>query len=302
MVACGWGLQTAGIVTPGTFAMSCCKLHRRHVLLGALTLLAGAASARPSPAAMLATEAPPDVDPQGHLVSEKFDGVRALWDGRQLRFRSGDAVAAPGWFTDGLPAEPLDGELWAGRGRFEALVATVRRARPDDAGWRRVRYLVFDQPGSGAPFAARAGHLRALAARARCEWLQAVEQEPVASRADLQRRLQQVVAGGGEGLMLHRADASWQPGRSAALLKLKPRHDAEAQVVGHVPGQGRHAGRLGALRVQLPGGAEFLLGTGLSDAQRDHPPPVGALVTFTHQGYTAAGIPRFASFLRLREV
>jgi len=87
----------------------------------------------------------------------------------------------------------------------------------------------------------------------------------------------------------------------AALLKLKPLHDAEAVVIGHVPGQGKHAGRLGALRVRNEDGAEFLIGTGFSDAQRAEPPPTGVLVTYTHRGSTASGVPRFASFLRVRD-
>jgi DNA ligase-1 len=41
---------------------------------------------------------------------------------------------------------------------------------------------------------------------------------------------------GGEGLVLHRADALWQPGRSDALRKLKPVQDEEAQVVGAFAG------------------------------------------------------------------
>ena len=73
-------------------------------------------------------------------------------------------------------------------------------------------------------------------------------------------------------------------------------------MVGHQTGQGRHAGRLGALKVRLPDGKEFLLGTGLNDEQRDNPPAVGTVVTFTYQGTTAQGIPRFASFLRVRSV
>jgi DNA ligase-1 len=276
------------------------SLNRRCALL-ALAAGVGAARARTAPNVMLAREAPADADPRGWLVSEKFDGVRALWDGRQLRFRSGDTVSAPAWFTAGLPAQALDGELWLDRARFEPLVATVRRARPVDAEWRAVRYLVFDLPAAPGPFGVRAARVQSLVAQQACPWLLGVEQWTIDQPAALQRRLQQVVAAGGEGLMLHRADAPWQAGRSDALLKLKPRHDADAVVTGHVPGQGRHAGRTGALKVRTPDGVDFLLGTGLSDAQRDHPPAVGRVVTFTHRGYTGGGVPRFASFLRLRD-
>ena len=80
--------------------------------------------------------------------------------------------------------------------------------------------------------------------------------------------------------MLHRADALWQPGRSNALRKLKPVQDEEAQVVAHVPGKGRLQGRLGALLVELPDGQRFALGSGLTDAEREKPPPVGAWVSY----------------------
>ena len=101
--------------------------------------------------------------------------------------------------------------------------------------------------------------------------------------------------------MLHPADAPHVAGRSPDLLKFKPLLDAEAVVVGHTPGRGRHAGRLGALQVRNAQGIEFLLGTGFSDAERERPPTVGAVVTYTYRGTTAAGVPRFAGFLRLRE-
>jgi DNA ligase-1 len=126
-----------------------------------------------------------------------------------------------------------------------------------------------------------------------------VAQQRLADRQALAARLADVVQGGGEGLMLHRADAAWQPGRSDALLKLKPMHDAEAVVIGHVAGRGRHAGRLGALRVRGDDGSEFLLGTGFSDHQRDDPPAPGTVVTYRYRGRTAGGVPRFASFLRV---
>jgi len=250
---------------------------------------------------LLAQQARPSVDPRGWLVSEKYDGVRAFWDGRVLRFRSGAAIAAPRWFTQRLPPLPLDGELWLGRGRFEALSGSVRRQLPDDAQWQALRYMLFELPDGRGSFAERAQRLQALARRIGWPQLVAVEQSAVASAAQLQRRLQQVLGAGGEGLMLHRADAPYHTGRSPALLKLKPQQDAEAMVIGHVAGRGKHAGRLGALRVRTGDGIEFQLGTGFSDAERKVPPPLGSWVTFSYRGLTADGVPRFASFLRVRE-
>jgi DNA ligase 1 len=266
-----------------------------------LPAAASAAPAQRRPALMLASEAPALIDPAGWLVSEKLDGVRALWTGRVLQFRGGGLIAAPAWFTAALPADTaLDGELWIGRGRFDAVSGAVRKAVPADGEWREVSFQLFDLPGAAGSFAERAATLAALARRAAVPWLQAVRQHTVHGQAALQQRLDQVVSAGGEGLMLHQSSAAWQAGRSPHLLKLKPVHDAEATVTGHVPGRGRHSGRLGALRVRADNGSEFLLGTGLTDAQRESPPPLGSVITFTHRGHTASGVPRFASFLRVR--
>jgi len=251
-----------------------------------------------APPMLLAREWPADADPAGHLVSEKFDGVRAWWDGQGLRFRSGGPIAAPAWFTARLPAQPLDGELWLGHGRFEALSGLVRRHQPDDALWRAVRYQVFELPAAGGMFAERAAALQALCARTGWPALQAVPQAPVADRAALARRLDTVLAAGGEGLVLHRADAPQASGRGQWLWKHKPLHDAEALVLAHLPGQGRFAGRLGALQVRSTQGAEFAIGTGFSDADRAAPPAVGQRISFTHRGFTDGGVPRFASYLR----
>lgn len=242
------------------------------------------------------------VDTGQYLVSEKLDGARACWDGAQLRFRSGLPVPAPEAFLRRLPAVPLDGELWLGRGRFEALSGCVRRAPPVEADWAEVRYMVFELPAHPGGFAERAQALDRLAAAVGWPQLQAVPQGRVADVVALRARLRDVVAGGGEGLVLHRADAPYRTGRSDALFKLKPLDDAEAVVIGHVPGQGRHRGRLGALVVRREDGAVFRLGTGLSDAQRDTPPPVGAVVTYRYRGLTGSGLPRFPTFWRLAPI
>lgn len=248
----------------------------------------------------LASEWPTGRSPQGYLISEKFDGVRAVWDGQRLRFRSGREITAPDAFLRALPDHPLDGELWLGHGQFDRLSGLVRQQHPDELGWRAVRYLVFDAPGQSGPFEARSQALRAVIEAVRRPWLLWVEQTRVDSAPVLQTRLEAVVRAGGEGLVLHRADAAWRAGRSNALFKLKPERDDEAQVVGHQPGKGRYAGLTGALQVRTPEGLIFELGSGLSDAQRRHPPELGTWVTYLYRDRTPNGVPRFASFVRAR--
>ena len=272
--------------------------RRRLLAAGLAAVCLSPAPALAAPALLLAREWPTGADPAGHLVSEKLDGVRALWDGQQLRFRSGRLIAAPAWFTARLPEQPLDGELWLGRGQFDALSGLVRHQQADDAAWRAVQYQVFELPAAGGVFADRATTLQMLCRRTGFAALQALPQTPVAGMDALQRRLDAVVAAGGEGLVLHRADAPQATGRTGWLFKHKPLHDAEALVLAHLPGQGRLAGQLGALQVRTDNGVGLAIGTGLSDADRAQPPAVGSRITFTHRGFTAGGVPRFAIYLR----
>jgi DNA ligase-1 len=247
---------------------------------------------------LLATVYTGQVEPARCLVSEKYDGVRALWDGRVLRFRSGREIAAPQSVLDALPADPLDGELWLGRGRFEALSAIVRKSVARDADWARVRYMAFELPAGTGSFAERAERLAEVAERARQGPLVAAPQLRVADRAALLRRLAAVVAEGGEGLMLHLASAPVAAGRSGELMKLKPHLDAEAVVVGVRPGAGRYRGAVGALEVEAADGRRFLVGSGLSDALRRDPPPRGSVITYRYRNLTSSGLPRFATYLR----
>ena len=278
---------------------------KRRLFLASSLLLPTLALARtePNPVPLtLAIDAPEHLDPTGYLVSEKYDGVRAWWDGEQLRFRSGDPIAAPAWFLAQLPAQPLDGELWLGRGAFQKLVSAVRRNLPWDPAWRQIQYMVFDLPGAAGTFAQRWARLSVVVKQAGFAPLQAADQWQVPNRLALLRQLQTVVDSGGEGLMRHRADALHRAGRSPALLKLKPVHDAEATVVGYQAGRGKHLGRLGALQVRTDQGIVFLLGTGFSDAERENPPPMGARISYTYRGHTDGGAPRFASYWRRRDI
>ncbi|MDP5240640.1 DNA ligase [Uliginosibacterium sp. 31-16] len=270
-------------------------------ILLALLLIGLCASVRAEAPILLAEVYRSGINPADYLVSEKLDGVRAIWDGKALRFRSGNPVQAPAWFIAGLPAAPLDGELWAGRGSFERLSGIVRKDVPVDAEWRDVRYMIFELPEAPGDFSARATRIRELVSEAQQPWLQAIEQFHVKDATELKQRMTAVVKAGGEGLMLHRADAPYLTGRSNALLKLKSWEDAEARVVGHVPGKGRHDGRLGALIVERPDGRRFRVGSGFTDAQREAPPAIGETITYRYQSLTAGGLPRFPGYVRVRK-
>lgn len=286
-------------------------MHRRHFLLRIALLTGGlpplaavgqtSGSTSAPPALLLANSYRPGLPLADYWVSEKYDGIRGYWTGTQLRTRGGETVHAPAWFTEGWPSTPMDGELWAGRNRFSHAQSTARQQQPNEAAWRQMRFMVFDLPAQPGTFDERLPVLRATVARIGQTWVEAVPQRRVVSEEALRALLQRTVQAGGEGLMLHRGSAPYRSGRSDDLIKLKTHDDAEARVVGHLPGKGRHEGRMGALLVETPQGQRFRLGTGFSDADRRNPPPVGAWVTYRFRGTHDSGLPRFASFLRVRE-
>ena len=240
------------------------------------------------------------IDVSQYLVSEKYDGVRALWDGKSLHTRAGRLIAAPAWFTKDFPNTSLDGELWIARGQFDAVSGAVRKDKPIDAEWRGITYMVFELPNAAGTFETRAKRIQEIVDLAKIPHLKAVTQFELKDEAALKLKLKQMVAAGAEGLMLHKADALYVTGRSDVLLKLKPYYDAEATVIGHTPGRGKYKGKLGALIVETPEGIRFKLGTGFTDVQRENPPKIGSLVTYSYHDKTKNGKPKFASFLRVR--
>jgi DNA ligase-1 len=232
-------------------------------------------------------------------MSEKLDGVRAWWDGRQFLSRQGNIYHAPAWFTAGLPNVPLDGELWLERKAFQRTVSIVRRHDQSDH-WQQIKYVLFDGPGVDGPFEERQRLLNVMLREHQPEYARVLYQARCADIDDLKTELARIESLGGEGLMLRQPGSRYEAGRSSTLLKVKTFHDAEGRVVEYLPGKGRHAGRLGAIVVELPNGLTFSVGTGFTDAQRQNPPPVGSLVTYRYQEFTDRGVPRFPSFVRVR--
>ena len=260
------------------------------------TQAASSSASVTAPPLLLAHSYTDSVDPTGWWMSEKLDGVRAYWDGTQFLSRLGNPFLAPDWFVAGLPAAPLDGELWIARGAFQRTVSVVRRQDRSDH-WRDVRFLVFDAPELAGPFEAR---LAWLAQHLSAPFARAVQHTRCDDAAHLARELARVEAAGGEGLMLRKAGSAYVAGRSTTLLKVKSFLDGEARVLGYTAGAGRHQGRVGALEVVTPDGVRFSVGTGLSDADREAPPPTGAIVHYRYQELTDAGVPRFPTYVGVR--
>jgi len=191
--------------------------------------------------------------------------------------------------------------LWVGRGKFEETVSILLQQTADHAAWRKIRFMVFDLPAHPGAFTERNEALKTLVAGVAVLWVRQVEQIKVADHVQLRSMLDRVVKNGGEGLMLHRGDSLYRAERSDDLLKLKPYQDAEARVIGHLPGKGKNSGMLGALLVETAEGVQFRIGTGFSDADRRNPPPMGSWVTYRFTGLNEkSGIPRFARFMRVR--
>ena len=252
-----------------------------------------------SPHLLLANVWNPSIDPTGWWMSEKYDGLRGYWDGRQLWSRKGKVIHAPDYFLAELPRDiALDGELWIGRGQFEETTSTVLAETPDDR-WKSVHFMVFDAPKAKGTFEERMQFLQATLPKEN-RFAKLVVQRRCQGTAQLLAERDRIVELGGEGLMLRQPESEYEPGRSPTLLKVKLYDDAEATVIAHQPGEGKFAGKLGSLRVRTDDGKEFSIGSGFTDAQRESPPPVGTIITYRFRGLTAKGLPRFPSYLRVR--
>jgi hypothetical protein len=255
----------------------------------------------PTPALLLANKWTETTDPTRWHMSEKLDGVRALWTRGMLVSRNGNKFSAPAWFIEKLPKDvELDGELFGGRGKFQTAVSIARSH--DSARWQELTFQVFDAPGVKGVFEERMKRLDALLGGGKCgKHVVVVAQTVCTSLEHLMTQLKTVEAAGGEGIMLRQPGSAYVGSRSSTLLKVKTFHDADAKVIAHEPGKGKYTGQCGALKCTMIGsGKEFRVGTGMSDADRINPPSVGSTIIYRYFELTLDGIPRFPVFVGLR--
>jgi DNA ligase-1 len=226
---------------------------------------------RTAPTAMIARRFD-GCDVAGFIASEKLDGVFARWDGARLVSRDGVVLAAPSWFTAGLPAGVLlDGELWTRRGDFDRASGIARSQNGD---WSALRFMLFDAP-SALPFSERLRVIDAIATPYCC----AVPTVALVDVRDLAERMTEIVNGGGEGMVVRAADSAYVTDGHATAI-----------VVAH------YAGGI----VLSRDGVTFRVGSGLTTAQRRNPPVLGSVVTYRYDGLTGKGLPRFPRLVGVR--
>lgn len=251
----------------------------------------------------------------GWLASEKLDGVRPYWDGRNLLSRNGKILAVPeGWSTY-FPPFAIDGELYTARGEFEKIQSIVMDKTPNEVAWSEIKFYVFDVPEASGGLLERLGELEKFILQNPQvgQNLKIIKQVKVKDNAEFEAFAEAVIAKGGEGAVMREPNAPYERKRSKNALKYKKFKDAECEVTEVNAGTGKYAGLMGSVTCkslgaagsnpdeQIPRGVKFKVGSGFSDEERANPPKIGFIITYKYQNLTAKGLPRFLIFLRVRE-
>jgi DNA ligase 1 len=239
-------------------------------------------------------------------VAEKWDGIRALWDGEKIISRGSNVskpkvyTYVPEWFRRTLPPGiALDGEIWIGRGMYQktSRLSTIKPGKSyteeqiNDM-WAGkndppVIFKVFDVPTEKSPFEQRMRLLQTIVKDRKSCWdkldypgkkvfpLQFTEQVKIKSMEQLVSLYTKLTSVGAEGIMLRAPGSPYETKRSKYMLKYKIKEDAECIVRGYTPGQGRLKGLLGSLNCEIlkdskPSGIFTQIGTGLTDSQREN--------------------------------
>ncbi len=297
-------------VTPGTSAPSAPVMQPS---------LVSASSSRGN--CMLAHTWDGTADLTGWLVSVKFDGLRALFDGKAFWSRENGVTKksnqffVPSFFLSGLPEFELDGEFFQARSMFASTMSIVRTQDGSDR-WKSIKYMVFDAPKLPGTFKERIAALKRYFSDNPHPYVEVVDQVECRGNDHLQEMLLAEESIGGEGLMAKDPNSLYENGKSSSMLKLKSFFSFEAKVIGHTAGKKARKGTTGALecvtiattlqvggkQVEVPDGVKFSVGSGLSAKEWNNPPSVGSIITVKFQELNPdSKAPRFPSFVGVRD-
>lgn len=109
------------------------------------------------------------LDPDDFLLSEKLDGFRAIWDGKEFRSKNGNIFVSPPGFRSKMPkGMVLDGEMWAGRDQYKRVSQILRTKNWPDSkshedAWLEMSYMVFDSPSINSKDSKNGGFEKSIA-------------------------------------------------------------------------------------------------------------------------------------------
>lgn len=239
-----------------------------------------------------------DENIQNWLMSEKLDGIRAYWDGKELLTRKGKKIYPPKYFLKNFPDFELDGELWTKRADFETIQNIVMDKKPSKD-WNKITYNIFEVPNAKKDFLNRLKKAKNWFDKNPNTQIRIIKQIKIENKESLNKYLEQIISKKGEGLIIKDPNKEFHAGRSSHILKVKKSMSDEAIVI--AINISKKTKILKSLVVKLKNGVIFNLGTGFSKKQRENPVKIGKIVTFKYYGLTKNGIPKFASFLHVRE-
>ncbi|TCP94978.1 DNA ligase-1 [Cricetibacter osteomyelitidis] len=235
---------------------------------------------------------------QGWTMSEKLDGIRGYWNGKQLLSRQGNPFSVPHYFTEHFPPFAIDGELFSQRNQFEQISTIVRST--EDKGWDRLKLYVFDVPHAAGNLFERLAVLEQYLKQHPNPYIQIIQQIPVQEKSELTAYLQHVESLGGEGVVVRNPNVPYETKRSSQILKFKTALDEECTVIAHHKGKGQFENAMGSLTCENHRG-QFKIGSGFKLTDRINPPPIGTVITYKYRGLTKNGKPRFATYWRKKE-
>ncbi len=231
-------------------------------------------------------------------MSEKLDGIRAYWSGKNLISRGGKIIHAPAWFTKNYPPFPIDGELWTKRADFENISSIVRDKNPNEEQWKQIKHYIFEVPNTKGGLFERLKKVSPYEG----EIIKIIPQIPIKNKKHLQQFLKQIEHKKGEGVVVRDPNTPYIAKRTSKALKVKSFLDKECKIVAYNRGHGKLKALMGSITCQMDNNITFKIGSGFSMNERKNPPAIGSVITFKYKEMTKYGKPRFPVFLRVRKM
>ncbi len=237
-----------------------------------------------------------DQNISGWVMSEKLDGIRAYWNGKNLISRGGKIIHAPKWFTKNYPPFEIDGELWSKRGDFENISSIVRDKTPSQK-WHEIKHYIFEVPHAKGGLFTRLAKVKPYENNI----IKIIPQISIKDKKELEHFLTKIEKKGGEGVVVRDPKALYIAKRTNKALKVKTFLDKECRIIAYNKGHGKYQNLMGSVTCKMDNNVTFKIGSGFSDKQRENPPAIGSLITFKYKEMTKYGKPRFPVFLRVRD-